>query len=277
MWGFVRFPESNDYCVLKSTQVHEGNFAVGETVSVLYKAKILFVSSSRSLCEKECKKVVKNLGCRKELSTDLNDSLEIDEMLQSEKPPRSTSPNFQHSSTPDNSTDSIHNEINQLSNFVHSQMDNIREDLIQLNARSSMANLKLEKMDRSLYTVKSSLNEIMDRVPPIDSQKVLTYPYRLTKNRADDIQKSSPTMTHFARVAERQLFADEEDKHTNISERISQDKARWLREMIKFRYPTQTQGSEPYAWSACVNLNKTNPNIWIQKDMNKEIKYTRKK
>ncbi|KHJ94791.1 hypothetical protein OESDEN_05273 [Oesophagostomum dentatum] len=59
-------------------------------------------------------------------------------------------------------------------------------------------------------------------------------------------------MTHFARKAERELFANDSDRHSNIADRSSQDKVRWLRELIKYRYPSQTQGSEISAWSACV-------------------------
>ncbi|KAL6735115.1 hypothetical protein Aduo_005590 [Ancylostoma duodenale] len=142
MWGLVHFPESNDYCVLKSTQVHEGHFAVGETISVLYKAKLLYVNSCKSLCDRE----VRNCSAT--------------------------------------------------------------------------------------------------RAPK--------YPYRLTKERADDIQKSATSVTHFARVAERELFAGDKDRHLNIAERVSQDKVRWLREMVKYRFPSVTPAAEATAWAACV-------------------------
>ncbi|KAL6742776.1 hypothetical protein Aduo_015889 [Ancylostoma duodenale] len=252
MWGFVHFPESNDYCVLKSTQVHKGRFAVGETVSVLYNAKVLYVNPSKSLCDKECRKLLSSKDCRKQLSTDSDDSLGFDGALQSEKPPRSGSPCIQEL-TDCNSSDSVLYAINQLSALFQSQLDNIREELIQLDAQSSTANLKLAKMEQSFYTVKSSLHEILERVPPPpEAPKALTYPYRLSKERSDDIQKSTTSVTHFTRVAERELFAEDSDRHLNIGERVSQDKVRWLREMIKYRFPSQTPGAEATTWAACV-------------------------
>ncbi|KHJ79463.1 hypothetical protein OESDEN_20889 [Oesophagostomum dentatum] len=89
--------------------------------------------------------------------------------------------------------------------------------------------------------------------PPHEAPQVLTYPYRLTKERADEIQKSTSTVTHFARLAERVLFTGDEDRHEKLDERAAQDKVKWLREMIRYRFPSQTAGLELSTWRNCVN------------------------
>ncbi|EYC02879.1 hypothetical protein Y032_0097g2993 [Ancylostoma ceylanicum] len=125
MSGLVHFRESNDYCVLKSTQVHEGHFVVGKTISILYKAKLLY---AKSPCNRDCEKLLNNKECRKHLSTDSHDSLEFNRVLESERSSGNASACIQQTFS-DLSSDAIFNAIDQSATFLHSHMDNICDEL----------------------------------------------------------------------------------------------------------------------------------------------------
>ncbi|EYC09912.1 hypothetical protein Y032_0058g2889 [Ancylostoma ceylanicum] len=73
----------------------------------------------------------------------------------------------------------------------------------------------------------------------------------LSKERVDDIYQMKRTATAFARAVERELFAHDVDRNVNLDKRRAQDKVRWLRDLVRYRYPTSTPTAEASIWSSC--------------------------
>ncbi|KAL6723958.1 hypothetical protein Aduo_018900 [Ancylostoma duodenale] len=59
------------------------------------------------------------------------------------------------------------------------------------------------------------------------------------------------TATAFARAVEGELFAHDVDRDLNLDKRRSQENVRWLRELLRYRYPTSTPTAEASIWSSC--------------------------
>ncbi|KAL6723913.1 hypothetical protein Aduo_018866 [Ancylostoma duodenale] len=111
---------------------------------------------------------------------------------------------------------------------------------------------KVERLEQSERSLRASVYKLLDRAPPpSEIPKALTYPYNLTKETVDDIYLMKRSPTAFARAVERELFVREADKNTTLDKRDAQDKVRWLRELIRYRYPSSTPTAEASLWSAC--------------------------
>ncbi|KAK6740054.1 hypothetical protein RB195_008492 [Necator americanus] len=111
---------------------------------------------------------------------------------------------------------------------------------------------KIEHLEQSEKSLKVVVQELLLHVlAPSEVSTALTYPYNLTKEKVDDIYQAKRSATAFARAVERELFIHDDDKDTNLDKRNAQEKVRWLRELIRCRYPSSTPTAEASLWSAC--------------------------
>ncbi|EYB96849.1 hypothetical protein Y032_0146g2531 [Ancylostoma ceylanicum] len=250
MWLVVYFPDSNDYCVLKRNQVTEGEVAVGSFVKVVYNAKVLFANPSKAVCDKECESILKKLPQPEDTAT------------------HSPIPRAANESLSDSKLDQILSHVSRIDSCIReisSRQLEMQQDVDSIKA-------KVERLEQSERSLRSSVYELLDRVPPrsdvpkgiilvfiTDSllnvtksdNLALTYPYSLSKERVDDIYQMKRTATAFARAVERELFAHDVDRNVNLDKRRAQDKVRWLRDLVRYRYPTSTPTAEASIWSSC--------------------------
>ncbi|KHJ83181.1 hypothetical protein OESDEN_17122 [Oesophagostomum dentatum] len=120
------------------------------------------------------------------------------------------------------------------------------EHLLKCNARVG------GEIKDSVATLKSSTAEILSRVPSREeTPPALCYPYRVSKEKADAIQLRAVSATMFARIVERELFKNDEDKDECLENRASQDKVQWLRQLVKYRYPSKNGIADETTWNAC--------------------------
>ncbi|RCN48337.1 hypothetical protein ANCCAN_05626 [Ancylostoma caninum] len=197
MWLVVYYPDSNDYCVLKSSQVTEGDVSVGSFVKVVYNAKVLFTNSSKAVCDKECDNILKKLPSPEETH------------CETQQPPPNPTNNPLYSSK----LDAILSCVSRIDSGLREL--SCRQQEVQQNV--DLIRAKVERLEQSERSLRASVYELLDRVPPpSDISKALTYPYNLTKEGVDDIYLMKRSPTAFARAVERELFIREADKNANL-------------------------------------------------------------
>ncbi|KHJ79814.1 hypothetical protein OESDEN_20526 [Oesophagostomum dentatum] len=148
--------------------------------------------------------------------------------------------------------DKLLSAFNSMSRQVFSRLEDVEsrqmemEHVLQSHARLG------EEVKNAIEALKASTTEVLTRIPPAtETPPALTYPYKLTKEQVDEIQLKETTATSFARKVERKLFEDEKDKNEKLEMRAAQDKVRWLRELVNYRYPSKNGVRDNTVWSAC--------------------------
>ncbi|KAL6737665.1 hypothetical protein Aduo_011291 [Ancylostoma duodenale] len=251
MWGIVKFVDSNDYCVVRSDQVSKGHFVKGKPVDIVYGGTVLYTNSSKLACEKECEKLLNSINSQSDCVSTYPRITRVD-------PSDSTPLVDKHLPTSSDiallssQMDKLLTAFNTMSRQVFSRLEDLEsrqlemEHVLQCHARLGA------EVKNSVSTLMSSNTEILTRLPPAsETHPALTYPYNLTKEQVDEMQLKANTATSFARSVERKLFKNEEDKDENLENRAAQDKVRWLRELVKHRYPTKNGVNDDTTWNAC--------------------------
>lgn len=67
MWSIVKFVDSNDYCVVRNDQVSN---LKGKNVDIVYGGSVLYTSSSKLACGKECEKLLNAINSSSHVNSD---------------------------------------------------------------------------------------------------------------------------------------------------------------------------------------------------------------
>lgn len=156
MWGFVKFTDSNDYCLVKSGQVAKGHFPKNETVDIIYSDTILLTNPSKAVCEKECNKILKSINSSSDcLSSDAN----ISRVESAGSTPLIPS----HLSA---QMDKLLASFNSVSRQIFSRLEDLEARQLEIEHVIKCHATDGEEIKSYISALKSATIEISARVPP---------------------------------------------------------------------------------------------------------------